>query len=180
MGRTREYLTDQEAQALIDAAGKVGRNQLRDRTLCLLIYRHGLRASEASALLWSQIDFENGCLHVQRLKNGNSAVHPLQKDSVAALRALRGANPDTAYVFVSERQTPLDRINVGRVVRRAGKHAGLAFPVHPHMLRHATGYYLANQGHDVRLIQDFLGHRNIQHTVLYTRLAPERFNNLWK
>jgi type 1 fimbriae regulatory protein FimB/type 1 fimbriae regulatory protein FimE len=179
MGRRREHLTPPEAQRLIDAAGRQGRNALRDRALCLLTYRHGLRASEAVGLRWDQIDLEERVLHVVRLKNGNAAGHPLAEDECALLKDLRSRKPDSMYVFLSERGTPLDRINLGRIVRRAGEAAQLPFLVHPHMLRHATGYYLANRGKPLRLIQDYLGHRSIQHTVLYTRLAPERFADLW-
>lgn len=179
MGRTREHLTDHEAQELIRAAGRVGRNRLRDSTLCLLLYRHGLRVSEATSLQWSQVDFTNHSLHVRRLKNGNAAGHPLQSDTSKALRMLREQNPQADFVFISERGTQLDRINACRIVKRAGERSGIPFPIHPHMLRHATGYYLANKGHGLRVIQDYLGHRNVQHTVLYTRLAPERFKSLW-
>jgi integrase len=179
MGRNRKHLTHSEALRLINAVGEVGRNRLRDRSICVLLYRHGLRVSEACALQWNQVDFDGRTLHVSRLKNGNSSGHPLQPDTLKLLRELRKANPESDHVFLTERGTPLDRCNAGRIIRRAGKAAGLSIPVHPHMLRHATGYYLANQGHDVRLIQDYLGHRNIQHTVLYTRLAPERFSGLW-
>lgn len=180
LGRTREYLTRDEAERLIQAAGKAGRNRLRDRTLCQLLYRHGLRASEACDLMWSQVDLTQRTLHVRRLKNGNPAGHPLQADTVRLLTRLRDQQPESDYVLVTERGTPLDRFNVGRIVRRAGAHAGLSIKAHPHMLRHATGYHLANEGQDLRVIQDYLGHRSIQHTVLYTRLAPERFRRLWQ
>jgi type 1 fimbriae regulatory protein FimB/type 1 fimbriae regulatory protein FimE len=70
--------------------------------------------------------------------------------------------------------------NVRKLVTRAGEASGLPFPVHPHMLRHACGYKLANEGHDTRALQQYLGHRNIQHTVRYTELAPDRFKNFWK
>jgi type 1 fimbriae regulatory protein FimB/type 1 fimbriae regulatory protein FimE len=69
--------------------------------------------------------------------------------------------------------------NVRTIVARAGRLAGLTFPVHPHMLRHACGYKLANDGHDTRAIQHYLGHRNIMHTVRYTELASDRFKNFW-
>ena len=179
MGRTREHLTHDEAEKLIEAAGKTGRNRLRDKTLCLLLYRHGLRISEAANLRWSQVDFTDRTLHVCRLKNGNSAGHPLQHDTCNALAQLREKNLKADFVLLSERGTQLDRINAGRIIRRAGEKAGLPLRVHPHMLRHSTGYYLANNGHGLRVIQDYLGHRNVQHTVLYTRLAPERFKSLW-
>lgn len=180
MGRVREHLTNDEAEALIKAAGKVGRNRLRDRALCLLLYRHGLRISEATDLRWGQLDLANKTLHVRRLKNGNPSGHPLQEDTIEALLELKEGNPEQEFVLITERGTPLDRMNAGRIVKRAGQRAGLPFPVHPHMLRHATGYYLANTGQELRVIQDYLGHRNVQHTVLYTRLAPERFRELWK
>ena len=57
--------------------------------------------------------------------------------------------------------------------------AGLG-SVHPHMLRHACGFYLANQGYDLRLIQDYLGHRDPKHTVHYTRVVGSRFEGLWR
>jgi type 1 fimbriae regulatory protein FimB/type 1 fimbriae regulatory protein FimE len=80
---------------------------------------------------------------------------------------------------VSERGGPLTENAVGKLVARAGEAAGLELEVHPHMLRHACGYYLANKGTDTRAIQAYLGHRNIQHTVRYTELAADRFNGLW-
>ena len=179
MGRTREHLTHEEAEKLIKAAGEVGRNRLRDRTLCLLLYRHGLRVSEATDLRWSQVDLNNRTLHVCRLKNGNPSGHPLQHDTCQALMQLRDLNPESDYVLTSERGTRLDRVNAGRIVKRAGEKSKIPLRVHPHMLRHATGHFLANNGHGLRLIQDYLGHRSVQHTVHYTRLAPDRFSHLW-
>ena len=69
---------------------------------------------------------------------------------------------------------------VRKLMARAGEQAKLPFPVHPHMLRHACGYQLANEGHDTRALQHYLGHKNIQHTVRYTELAPDRFKNFWR
>jgi site-specific recombinase XerD len=66
------------------------------------------------------------------------------------------------------------------MVERAGREAKLAFKAHPHMLRHACGYALANKGHDTRELQAYLGHRNIQHTVRYTELSPTRFKDFWR
>jgi type 1 fimbriae regulatory protein FimB/type 1 fimbriae regulatory protein FimE len=88
--------------------------------------------------------------------------------------------PETPYVFVSERQAPLTTGTVRKLVARAGVVAGLSFPVHPHMLCHATGFYLANAGQDTRAIQHYLGHKNIHPTVRYTALSPERFNDFWR
>ena len=86
----------------------------------------------------------------------------------------------TSYIFTTERKTPVTDEGVRQIVKRAGELAGFDFPVHPHMMRHACGYYLASKGYDTRLIQDYLGHRNINHTVIYTELAPGRFNRLWE
>ena len=86
---------------------------------------------------------------------------------------------NTPYLFVTKRGGPLTASTVRKLVARAGEKAGLSFPVHPHMLRHATGFYLANQGHDTRSIQHYLGHKQIAHTTRYTELAADRFNNFW-
>jgi len=87
--------------------------------------------------------------------------------------------PNCPYVFATERRGPLTDSSARKIVMHAGKRAGLSFPVHPHMLRHATGYKLANDGHDTRAIQHYLGHKNIQHSVRYTELSPARFRHFW-
>ena len=178
--RTREYLTADEVNDLRLAAKKVGRNRLRDSTLILISYRHGLRVSEATDLRWDQVDLKHELLHVRRLKNGTASNHPLGKEECRCLRQLRRRHPDSRFVFVSEMKGPLTSASVRKMIARAGRHAGIPFPVHPHMLRHACGYKLANDGHDTRAIQHYLGHGNIVHTVRYTELSPERFRGFWK
>jgi integrase len=177
--RSREYLTPREVDALIAAARRLGRHGHRDATMLLLAYRHGLRVSELVALRWEQVDLRGSVLHVRRRKNGLVTTHPLYGPEIRALRTLERTAPDTSYVFVSERQGPLATATVRKIVARAGAAARLGFPVHPHMLRHATGFKLANEGHDTRIIQHYLGHKNIQHTVGYTVLAAARFQGLW-
>ena len=177
--RSREYLQEHEVTALLQAAGQVGRHGPRDATLILLAYRHGLRVSELVSLRWDQVDLQHGLLHVARRKHGIPSVHPLRGPELRALRRLQRDEPASANLFVSERKAPLTTDAVRKIVGRAGRQAGLAFPVHPHMLRHATGYKLANAGQDTRAIQQYLGHRNIQHTTRYTELAPDRFRNFW-
>ena len=145
--RPREYLSEEEVHRLIQAAKGVGRYGHRDAALILLTYRHGLRVSEVIALQWAVIDLRQGRLHVHRLKDGIPAVHPLRGPEIRALRRLERESPSSPYVFVSERGSPLSDSAVRKVVARAGCQAGLEFPVHPHMLRHATGYKLANDGH---------------------------------
>ncbi len=177
--RSREYLTREEVDALMNAAGKVGRHQLRDRTLILMTYRHGLRVSEAVDLKWDQIDLKAGRIHVNRLKNGNAATHFLEGDEIRALRRVRREYAGSPFVFSTERGGPLSRSTVNKLVERTGQRAGISFPVHPHMLRHACGFYLADRGVDTRTIQDYLGHKSIQHTVRYTQLTPHKFKGLW-
>jgi len=177
--RSREYLTPTEMEKLMTAATN-GRYGQRDRTLLLLMYRHGLRVSEAINLRWDQIDLKAGLLAVQRLKNGVASTHPVRGPELRALRELRREWPDTPYLFVSERGGPMTASNVRKLVTRTGLAAKLPFPVHPHMLRHACGYKLANEGHDTRSLQHYLGHKNISHTVRYTEMAPDRFKSFWK
>ena len=178
--RSREYLTKEEVQKLIEAAKKVGRHGHRDATMILVAFRHGLRVSELVSLRWDQVYFNQGLLHVQRLKNGTPSTHPLGGLEIRALRRMKREYPDAPYVFISERKGPMTTCTFRKVVDRAGKLAKLGFPVHPHMLRHATGFKLANDGQDTRAIQHYLGHKNIQHTVTYTELAPHRFNGFFE
>ena len=178
--RSREHLLPGEVDQLLDAAKRTGRHGHRDYALVLLAYRHGLRVSELVALRWDQVDLQCGVLHVNRSKNGSPSTHPLRGPELRALRRLARDYPDTPYVFTSERKAPLTDSRVRKLIKDRGEQAGLPFPVHPHMLRHACGYKLANDGHDTRAIQHYLGHRNIQHTVRYTELAPDRFKAFWR
>ena len=178
--RTREYLTPDEVERLIVAVGASGRHTARDQTLLTLMFRHGLRVSEAVSMRWDQVDLKAGLLHVNRLKNGVSSTHPLRGPELRRLRQLRRDYPAGPYLFVSERGGPMTSSNVRKLVARAGEQAKLGFPVHPHMLRHACGYKLANDGHDTQALQHYLGHKNISHTVRYTEMAPDRFKGFWK
>lgn len=177
--RTREHLLPHEVEAMIKAARGVGRHGNRDATLILLAYRHGLRVSELVALRWEQVDFGSGTIYINRLKHGVSSTHPLRGPELRSLRQLQRDYPGSPYLFVSERRAAMAADTARGIIGRAGQLAGIPFPVHPHMLRHACGFYLASRGHDTRAIQSYLGHKNIQHTVRYTELAPGRFKNFW-
>ena len=177
--RSREYLTADEIHQLMTSARSVGRHGYRDSTLILVAFRHGLRVSELVALRWDMVDLKQGLMHVSRLKNGVNSTHPLRGPELRALRKLKRDYKDTPYVFVTERKGPLTASAVRKIIARAGEIAKLGLPIHPHMLRHSTGYKLANDGHDTRSIQLYLGHKNIQHTVRYTELAAGRFKNFW-
>jgi integrase len=178
--RTREYLTEAEVEKLMNAA-KGNRHGHRDATMVLVAYRHGLRASELVDLRWEQVEFKTATLHVRRVKKGTPSTHPILGDELRALRRLqREQEPKSAFVFTSERGSPFTTAGFARMVERAGIEAKLGFKVHPHMLRHACGYALANRGHDTRALQAYLGHKNIQHTVRYTELSPLRFKDFWR
>jgi integrase len=178
--RRREYLTEAEIERLMEAA-KGNRWGHRDAAMILVAFRHGLRASELVDLRWDQVDFRTATLHVRRVKQGTASTHPILGDELRALRRLqREQEPKSPFVFTSERGAPFSTAGFARMVERAGREAKLAFKAHPHMLRHACGYALANKGHDTRALQAYLGHKNIQHTVRYTELSPMRFKEFWR
>jgi integrase len=177
--RTREYFTAAEVEALMEAC-KANRQAHRDATMILMAYRHGLRAAEVVDLRWEQVDFFAATLAVRRVKRGTPATHPIRGDEMRALRRLQRESSPAPFLFVSERGAPFTPAGFAKLVERAGNAAGLDFKAHPHMLRHACGFALANAGHDTRALQAYLGHRNIQHTVRYTELAPTRFKDFWR
>ena len=177
--RTREHLADHEVKKLIKAA-EGNRRGRRDALMILLTYRHGLRAAEVVDLRWEQVDFKTASLHVRRVKSGMPSTHPLTGWEMRELRKHQRLSPPSPFVLVSERGAPLSAPGFSRMVERAGVVADLGIKVHAHMLRHATGFKLANDGHDTRSIQDYMGHRNIQNTARYTALAPGRFKDFWR
>jgi integrase len=176
--RSREYLTAHEIEALM-AAARQNRYGHRDASMILIAFRHGLRASETIDLRWEQVDFNRAVLHVRRAKHGTPSVHPLSGSEMRALRRLQRESKASPFVFVSERCAPFTTAGFARMMERAATAASLGLKAHPHMLRHACGFALANAGHDTRAVQAYLGHSNIQHTVRYTELAPDRFKDFW-
>ncbi len=177
--RAREHLTPDEVERLIDAA-KANRHGRRDALMFLLAFRHGFRATEVCDLRWEQVDFNTANLHVRRVKNGTPATHPLTGREMRALRRHQLESEPSPFVFVSERGAPLTAPGFSRMVERAAVAAKLGIKAHAHMLRHACGFKLANDGRDTRTLQAYLGHRNIANTVRYTALAPGRFKGFWQ
>jgi type 1 fimbriae regulatory protein FimB len=176
--RRRDFLGEAEVTALLDGA-KAGRHGARDHLILLTMYRHGLRVSEAVGLRRDEVDLDRARLWVRRLKNGLSVEQPIAGDELRALRRYLATRKDTLpWLFLSERGQPLTRQSVNYLITAAAIRAGVA-PVHPHMLRHSCGFALADKGHDLRLIQDYLGHRDPKHTVHYTRIAGSRFEGIW-
>lgn len=178
--RTREFLNLQEIKAIRKQARDNSLHGHRNDTLILMMFKHALRVSEAVDLQWEQIDLTEGKLYVNRMKNGRSSTHPLQGETIRALRQLQRLYPDTPYLFCTTQKVPLSTRRVRWIITNAGQKAGLPFPIHPHMLRHSTGFYLANKGIDTRTIQDYMGHACINNTVIYTALDANRFNALWR
>jgi type 1 fimbriae regulatory protein FimB/type 1 fimbriae regulatory protein FimE len=176
--RPREHLTEKEVERLIEVA-KGNRRGQRDATMVLIAFRHGLRASELIELQWSDVEFETGTIHLRRAKGGQTGTHPLLGDELRALRALK-REAKLPFIFETERGAPFSVAGLEKLISRLGVAAKMPFPIHPHMLRHATGYALANKGTDTRTLQGYLGHRSIQSTVRYTELAPNRFKNIWR
>jgi len=185
--RTREYLTPAEVETLMKAARDRGRNGHRDATMIMIAYQHGLRASELVKLTWQQIDLSDKVMHITRAKNGVPSVHPMTGEEMRSLRRVyreqadRGRVRPLERVFQTEQGTAMTEAGFRKMLYRAAETdiELQALNVHPHMLRHAAGYKLANDGHDTRSLQHYLGHRNIQHTTRYTELASGRFEGWW-
>lgn len=188
--RSREHLLPSEVDSLLEAAKEQSRYPARDYALLLMMFRHGLRAVEAAMLEWRDVDLSQNNIYIRRVKGSQSGVHPLEPDEQEAILKIR--QTDVFQIFVNERKRSFlipakipgradKATGISRIVERIGKATGLGIKIHAHMLRHSCGYWLANEGYDTRLIQDYLGHKNIQHTVKYTQLNPERFREIrWK
>ena len=177
--RVREHLTEAEMTKLL-ASLRQNRHGHWDWLIALLIYRHGLRVSEACDLRWDDIDLTRRTIIVRRLKGSTDSTHYLERDELAGLKRLQRDGAKSAYVFVNERGQPFGRMGIARMIERAGKAAKLPFPIHVHMIRHSTGYALAGKGMDTRRLQHFLGHASITNTVRYTAMSPEPFKDVWR
>lgn len=176
------WVTPREIEELRKGA-RATRNPIRNELLILVLYRHGLRESELCGLRLDYIDFDQSKIHIKRLKGSNDFTHPIEGDELRLIRRyLKTREGKTSlrlpWLFVSERGNQLSRFTVIKAVESCYKRAGLRH-ITPHMLRHGCGYYLANKGYDVRVIQDYLGHKNIQNTVIYTRLSGKQFEGMW-
>jgi len=171
------YLTEEQVTALIQCVGSHGRHRARDVALVTLMYQHGLRVSEAIGLQWSAIDLQAKTITLHRSKGGRPSVQPLYPSGVRALKALGAAKG--GHVFLDHYGKPMHRNAVAMLLRRRGPQAGIGH-VHPHQLRHACGYKLTNDGVDLRVVGDHLGHQSLQSTLRYTQVAPARHAGLFK
>ena len=174
LSNKRKHLTSHEVEVLLKTC-----KDHRNHTMILLGYRHGMRVSELISLEWNALDLTTGTISLSRMKNGIPSTHPLTGQELRALRRLKRENPNSRHVFLSNRGHPMTRQNV-HALSDLGKAAGFEFPVHAHMLRHGCGTKLANDGRDTRSIQHYMGHRNIQSTVIYTHMNANRFNGWFR
>lgn len=182
MGK-RKYLTGAEVSALlrIIAEKKTSR---RDWCMVYMAFIHGLRVSELTGLTLADYDRLSQRIHIRRLKGGFSTTHPMLPEEQRSLEIWlieRAQSPGhhLPWLFLSAKGGRLSRQRIYALIKEYGLAAGLSVETHPHMLRHACGYGLAELGNDTRLIQDYLGHKNIRHTVLYTASNAERFSGAW-
>ncbi|CAH5469930.1 tyrosine-type DNA invertase [Escherichia coli] len=181
--KQRKYLTQSEVELLLAEAGRSSTPE-RDSCLLYLSFIHGFRVSEVCSLRLNDVSLRDRSLHIRRMKNGFSTIHPIQRDEVRILKSwlkVRSSFPgaESEWLFVSRQGAGLTRQRAWQVIKCLGERAGIEVSLHPHMLRHACGFALADRGVDTRLIQDYLGHRNIRHTVIYTASNVERFRNIW-
>lgn len=176
---TRDYLTEEEVNQLIDAARNDGRQGKRNALMLLMTYRHGLRSTELVGLTWDQIDFRSGHILVWRAKNGEPSKQPLNGDELRQLRAL-SRERKSSFVFTSEQGDAMTTANVRMLFKRLRELVSFDVQPHAHALRHACGHHLADQGIDTRRIQDYLGHKNIQNTERYTKLSATKFKGFDK
>ena len=177
--RNRNFITVEELELLTKACNKT-RHPVRNQAIIQIMFWHGLRVSELCQLKASDLDINTGRLIVKRLKSSLPTTHPVRPEVLRTLkRYLKNRDSQLRTLFINERGDQFDRSSINDLLKQLSKFSGLSFNVNPHMLRHGCGYALANMGHDTRLIQDFLGHKNIQHTVIYTRTSAKRFEEIW-
>ena len=145
----------------------------RDRAIFLTAYRHGLRASEIGVLQRTDVDAKLGRLTIHRLKGSLSGIYPMQPDALKLLRAyLRSRQDVLPYLFVSNRGVPIDRRTLWYLMRRYATAAGLPREKHQfHALKHSIATHLLDAGADLSFVKDWLGHANIQNTMIYARLT---------
>lgn len=180
--RTPKFLTEGQVEEFIQAAYKQGLKALRKRNalLIMMLFRHGLRRNEAAGLRWDQINIKDAQISIYRLKNGKNCIHPIQERELRMIGEHRKTCASNIYVFSTRTGVPLSDQGIRKIIDFLQPFTHIPHRVHPHMFRHGCGFYLANKGVDTRAIQDYLGHQDIKKTVIYTEMAPNRFNDFWR
>lgn len=173
----QKYLTPDQVAILIKTA-RQNRHGTRDALMISLAYHHGLRVSELLELRWNAIDWKRADVAVNRLKGSKSNRQPPNGGDLRALRALHRERTSDEYVFVSERGGPITRDGFNKLLKAAADRTGIK-NAYPHALRHACGHALAMKGRDMRLVQEYLGHTNVQNTARYMDGVSARFRGIW-
>ncbi len=173
--RAKDFLSDAEIKLLLEASKKT-RYPKRNHLLLLMIYRHGLRVSEAITIKKSDLNIKESRIWINRLKSGLSVEHPISGDELRAIKRYFNSRKDNLpWLFVNERGLPLTRQTVNYIINAVALKAELE-NIHPHTLRHSCGFYLTNKGYDLRLIQDYLGHPTLNGVLSgYALKAPIGF-----
>ena len=166
--RTIIFLTQDECKRLFATI-----TAKRDRALFRLSYRHGLRASEVGLLQRTDLDMKQGRITIHRLKGSHAGIYPIQPDTLKLLRSyLRSRTDQSPYLFISRLNTPIDRRTLWRLMHDYATTAKLPPNKHKfHSLRHSIATHLLEAGADVSFVRDWLGHANIQNTMIYAQLT---------
>lgn len=172
----RKHFFKSEVDILIKLAKK-SRYGLRDSTMINTAYLHGLRSKELVDLEWDSVNFTDGTIYIKRAKGSKSGTHYLQGDELRALRKLQKLSK-SRFIFESERGNSMTTASFRMLLKRLGNKCDIAW-ASPHALRHGCGYELINKGVDVRTVQVWMGHSNIQNTTIYTELAPNATKGIW-
>lgn len=169
--RTIKFLTEDELKRLIKAISKDGNK--RDKAIFLISYRHGLRPSEVGMLHVSDVDFQKMRMRIHRLKGSYSGVNSMQPDESRILKSyLKARNSDSPYLFLSNRGLPISRQMLDVLMRKFGAIAAIPDDKqHFHVLKHSIATHLIDSGADIKFVQDWLGHANIQNTEVYAKLS---------
>lgn len=181
----RKYITKEEFDILLNSRVKTkresGKRVLRYRTILSLLYYHGLRKKELCDLKWENVNLSCNPpnIFIERAKNGRSGTHPLVSDERTLLESLKKMSVKDEYVIENPMGGKLSRESIDKFFQTINEKEILPFHLHPHMLRHGCGYYLANKDVSLRRIQDYLGHTNLSSTVIYTTLSSKKFVGLW-
>jgi integrase len=166
--QTIHYLTQEELKRLLKQVASK-----RDKALILLAYSYGLRASEISLLRREDIDFARLKIRIQRVKGSISAEYPLRPEVAKALKSyLRTRKDNSPILFPSKRGLPINRRTLDYLMKRYGKLAGIPKEKrHFHVLKHSIATHLLDAGADIIFVKDWLGHKNIQNTIVYSQLT---------
>jgi len=173
----RKYLTPSEIASLIAASSRLSRNPVRDKAILTVMFRHGLRASEVALLQWIDISFQDLTIFIRRKKGSQSLMNPLYPEEAVLLKKLKKKtfNP---YVFISESGNPIDDNTIRYLIHKANVLSGIPFRINAHMIRHTTAQILADNGNDVFLIKQQLGHSDIRNTMIYVNNSPTRLRQM--